>query len=191
MASTLERKPLLSISTSVFALGGLVWFGTTLARMIVGFDMFNPGTTVLKTAQAEAVQLHTVWLFTMLGGWSGWAYVVTSLGGLAALLLSMRSWKDKGWILMSGLLFATTLPGQVWIILQDIQLWTLFDSGTGLPLASAEDVMGVFLHRMTDVTSSVVNGLTILMAFTIALVLAWQPLRRPEPLTNPMETETE
>ncbi len=182
----LPFRPLLKVFLSLFAVGGVIWLGTSLARMAIGFDAFVPGTTTLKDAQSEAMLVHTVWLYTLLGGWAGWSYAATVIGGTGAFLLSMRDWKRNGWIVMCSILMVLTIPGQVWVILQDIELWGLFDASTGLALASPEDVRTLFLQRMTAVLASVISGLTLLIAATVLLLLVWQPLRRPEPLT-PLE----
>lgn len=179
-------RPLLKLFTSLFALGGIVWLGTSVARMAIGFDAFVPGTVQLKTSLSEAMLVHTAWLFTMLGGWAGWSYAAAVVGGIGAFLLSMNRWKRNGWIVMCGILMVLTIPGQVWVILQDVEMWGLFDASTGLALASPEDVRALFLQRMTAVLASVISGLTLLIAGTVALLMVWQPLHRPEPLT-PLE----
>ncbi len=40
---------------TLFTLGGVVWFGTSITRMVVGFDVFVPGTLELKTTHSEEV----------------------------------------------------------------------------------------------------------------------------------------
>jgi len=187
--ATPSFRPLLKFFTSLFALGGVVWLGASLARMAIGFDAFVPGTITLKTSQSETMLVHTVWLFTLLGGWAGWSYAAAVIGGIGAFLLSMRDWKRNGWIVMCGILMVLTIPGQVWVILRDIELWGLFDASTGLALASPEDVRALFLQRMTSVVASVISGLTLLIAATVVLLLVWQPLRRPEPPTTSPSVE--
>ena len=172
---------------TLFAVGATIWFGTLLARMVVGFDLFVPGTTELKAVQTEAARLHTVWLYTLLGGWVGWSYAVAVVGAVGTAVTTARFWKNNGWMMMCALLFAVSIPGQVWSTLHDIDLWRMFDPDTGLALASADDVMHLFLQRMTDVVQSVVTGFNLLIAVTIVLLVVWRPLRRPEPPTEPTE----
>jgi len=172
---------------TLFAVGSIMWFGTALARMVIGFDLFQPGTTELKTVQDEVVRLHTVWLYTLLGGWSGWSYGVALFGALGTTFTTARLWKDHGWMMMCALLFAVTIPAQVWSTLHDIDLWRMFDASTGLALAPPDEVMRLFLQRTTDIAFSVVNGFTLLIAVTIVLLVVWRPLRRPQPPTEPNE----
>lgn len=188
MAAPAGTSHVRTLFVTLFAVGATVWFGMALARMVIGFDLFVPGTTELKAVQAEAVRLHTIWLYTLLGGWVGWSYAVAVLGAIGTALTTARLWKDHGWMLMCTLLFAVTIPGQVWSIMQDIDLWRMFDPATGMPLASADDVMRLFLQRTTDVVSSVISGSNLLIAVTIVILVVWRPLRRPEPPTEPTET---
>ena len=44
---------------SLFAVGGVIWLGASIARMVVGFDVFVPGTLVFKPTQSEACLLYT------------------------------------------------------------------------------------------------------------------------------------
>ena len=170
-----------STFATLFAIGGTIWFGTMLARMVIGFDLFIPGTTELNAAQGEIARLQTIWLYTLLGGWAGWAYAVAVVGAVGTAFTTVRFWKDHGWMLMCTILFAVTIPGQAWFILHDVDLWRMFDPTTGSALASTDDVMRLFLQRTTDVLHSVITGFNLLIAVTIVLLVVWRPLRRPEP----------
>ena len=176
-----------TLFATLFAVGATVWFGSALARMVIGFDLFVPGTTELKAAQSDIARLHTVWLYTLLGGWVGWSYAVAVVGAIGTTITTARFWKDQGWMMMCAILFAVTLPGQVWSTLHDIDLWRMFDPDTGLALASTDEVMHLFLQRTTDVLHSVINGFNLLIAVTIVLLVVWRPLRRPEPPSEPTE----
>lgn len=186
MPTTSGSSVLRTIFATLFAVGATVWFGTLLARMVIGFDLFLPGTTELKAAQTELARLHTVWLYTLLGGWVGWSYAVAVLGAVGVTFTTARLWRRHGWMMMCALLFAATIPGQAWQILHDIDLWRMFDPSTGLALASTEEVMDLFLQRMTEVAHSVVTGLNLLVAVTIVLLVVWRPLRNPEPPSEPL-----
>ena len=187
MAATAETSHIRTLFATVFAVSATVWFGMTLARMVIGFDLFEPGTTVIKAAQNESIRLHTIWLYTLLGGWVGWSYAAAVIGAIGTTFMTARRWRDHGWMMMCALLFAVTIPGQVWSTMHDIDLWNMFDASSGMALASADDVMRLFLQRTTNVMSSVVSGSNLLIAVTIAVLVVWRPLRRPEPLSEPNE----
>ena len=53
---------------TLFALGGVIWLGANIARLVIAFDAFVPGTTELKVAQSETALLQTIWMFTLIGG---------------------------------------------------------------------------------------------------------------------------
>ena len=165
---------------TIFAIGGVIWLGAGIARTVIGFDAFIPGTAEIKIAQSEAMRLHTIWLYTMLGAWTGFSFAISAVGGVGAVVAMRARVRNNGWIMMSALLFCLLIPGQVWLTIQDIDLWSLFDSATGIPLASYEEILDVFLRRTTEITSSVVTGLSFLVAVTILLILVWRPLTRED-----------
>lgn len=161
---------------TLFALGGIIWLGASIARAVIGFDAFVPGTTDLKVAQTETMIVHTVWLYTLVGGWTGWSFLVAAIGGTGSVLSYRKHFKANGWMMMSTILGVILLPAQGWAISQDITLWSLFDSATGIPLAPPKEILDVFLHRVTDVASGIVTGLSFLIALSIASLFVWRPL---------------
>ncbi|RPI64953.1 MAG: hypothetical protein EHM43_13250 [Ignavibacteriae bacterium] len=164
------------IALSLAALGGTLWLGASVARAIVGFDIFVPGTIEFKAAQTEAMRLHTIWIYTLLGGLTGWSFVALVVGGLWSAIALRPRWKRRGWILMSGILLLVIIPGQIWMMLQDYALWQLYDISTGMPLAPFQEIITVFSQRVMVVAASVINGMTLLVAVTMVLLLTWQPL---------------
>jgi hypothetical protein len=158
---------------TLFTLGGVVWFGTSITRMVVGFDVFVPGTLELKTTHSEEVRLHTIWLFTLLGGWTGWAF------GVATVMLRSQ-YRTHGYLMMATILFALLIPVQAYVAWQDYTLWTLFDRTSGMPLAQPAEILRVFLYRYTTTAVNVMIGMSMLAALTILLVLTLRPLVRPQ-----------
>lgn len=164
------------IALTLAALGGTLWFGASVARAIVGFDIFVPGTIEFKAAQTEAMRLHTIWIYTLLGGLTGWSFAAMVIGGVWSAIALKRRWKTNGWILMNLILLLVIIPGQAWMIKQDYALWQLYDISTGMPLAPFQEIISVFSQRVMVVAASVINGLTLLVAVTMVLTLVWRPL---------------
>lgn len=165
------------LALTLAALGGTLWFGASVARAIVGFDIFVPGTIEFKAAQTEAMRLHTIWIYTLLGGLTGWSFAALVVGGVWSAIALKPRWKTNGWILMTFLMLLVIIPGQAWMILQDYALWQLYDISTGMPLAPFQEIISVFSQRVMVVAASVINGLTLLVAITMVLVLVWHPLQ--------------
>lgn len=161
---------------TLFALGGIIWLGASIGRTVVGFDAFVPGTVELKAAQTDVMIVHTVWLYTLLGGWTGWAFAAATIGGIGCFFAYYNKFKTNGWMMMATILGVILLPAQGWIILQDFRLWSLFDATSGLPLAPMVEILDVFLFRVTDIQSGVVTGLSFLIATSIASLFVWRPL---------------
>lgn len=161
---------------TLFTLGGVVWFGTSITRMVVGFDVFVPGTLELKTTHSEGVRLHTIWLFTLLGGWTGWAFGVATVGGLGTAVMLRSQYRTHGYLMMATILFALLIPVQAYVAWQDYTLWTLFDRTSGMPLAQPAEILRVFLYRYTTTAVNVMIGMSMLAALTILLVITLRPL---------------
>lgn len=165
------------IFLSLFALGGVVWLGASVARMVVGFDVFTPGTLLFKSTQSESVRLHTIWLFTLLGGWTGWSFLLTTVGGVGTALIVRKAFRSHGWLLMSAILLILLIPVQAYVAWEDYRLWTFFDLRTGMPLAQTPEIIAVFLNRYTNTTVNIMLGMSLLAALTILLLCTIRPLQ--------------
>ncbi len=164
------------VFVTLFALGGVVWFGTSITRMVVGFDVFVPGTLELRPTQSEEIRLHTIWLFTLLGGWTGWAFGVATVGGLGTAVLLRSYFRSHGYLMMATILFVLLLPVQAYVAWEDYRLWTLFDRVTGMPLAQPAEILRTFMYRYTTTAVNVMIGMSMLAALTILLVITLRPL---------------
>ncbi len=159
----------------VFFCALAMWLGISIARLVVGYDAFVPGTTQLKDWYSVAQTIQVSWLYTQLAAWSGWSFGVMLVGGLGYLLASRGVWKHHGWLLMVLIFLILLVPGQVWLVLEDVRLWELYNS-QGQPAGDADALLRIFVQRMTGMAFSVVNGMSILMGLTIAATIAFRPL---------------
>ena len=191
MSST-KASPLTRSFITLFAIGGVIWFGASIARYVVAFDAFMPGTVEFKPSHTEETRIGIIWMFTLLGGWTGWSFVATVIGAVGIAVKTMHRWKSEGWMFICAVLFILLAPAQGWMIWQDYGMWKLFNVGTGSPLAAPTEIIAVFSRRITDVASSIVNGLTFLSAITIIVLMIWKPLRlaAPQP-TSANESQNE
>jgi len=165
---------------TLFVISGIVWLGGSVCRMVIGYDVYIPGTLEFKPAQTEAMRLHTVWMYALLGGWTGISFIAMLISGIVVFFIDNRRWKKQGWIVMCGILLALLAPGQIWKILADYRLWQLFDASTGMPLAPPQEVIDVFSKRVADVGASVINGLSLLIGLSVVIYLVVRPLTKPE-----------
>ena len=166
------------VCLTLFTLGGVVWLGASVARMVVGFDVFLTGTLDFKPTQSESVRLHTIWLFTLLGGWTGWSFLTCTAGGLGTAIIAWKSFRSHGWLLMSAILLVLLIPVQAYVAWEDYRLWTFFDRVTGMPFAQPSEIIGVFLHRYTNTAVNIMLGMSLLAALTIILFCTLRPLQK-------------
>jgi hypothetical protein len=161
----------------IFLCALALWVGASVTRLVVGYDAFVPGTATLKSWYSPELLLHTIWLYTMLGAWTGWSFGVMVVGGLGFLLADRKQWKREGWMMMVTIFIIMLVPGQVWSILADVKLWNLYT--TSKPMGVLPELTTVFLQRLTGTAYSIVNGLSVLMGLTIAGTIALRPLTNP------------
>ena len=155
-----------------------MWLGASVARMVGGFDVFVTGTLDFKPTQSESVRLHTIWLFTLLGGWTGWSFLTCTVGGLATAIIVRKSFRSHGWLLMSTVLLVLLIPVQAYVAWEDYRLWTFFDRATGMPFAQPSEIIGVFLHRYTNTVVNIMLGMSLFAALTIILFCTIRPLQK-------------
>ena len=175
-----------SRSTKFFLLflliGGVIWIGGGVARMVVGYSVFVPGTLEWNPSLSEAARLQAVWLYTLLGGWTGWSWAAATFGGIGSMIMLRKHFRRHGWLLMSAILFVLILPVQAYVATEDYRLWMYFDETTGLPLAAPEEIMRVFLGRFSSTLVNVFVALSMLASVTIVALGALQPLHNPNPI---------
>ncbi len=162
----------------LFVAGGALWLGGSVARMIVGFDVFTPGTLEFRSSQTEDIRIHTIWLFTILGGVAGWCFLACAVGGVGLIATGRRMFRTHGWMMISAILFVLIIPVQAYIAWEDYQLWTLFDRNTGMPLASTADIVAKFMARYTNTAVNMLLGLSLLSALTIIVFTSLRPLQQ-------------
>lgn len=166
-------------------LGGVIWIGGGVARMVVGYSVFVPGTLEWNTLQSEPARLQAIWLFTLLGGWTGWASAAAVVGGVASMINLRSSFRRHGWLVMASVLLVLVIPIQGYIVSEDYRLWTFFDTVSGMPLAPARDVFAVFMSRFTNPIVNVLVAMSTLALVTIVALGALQPLSQPTSKETP------
>ncbi|MBU3699262.1 MAG: hypothetical protein FGM33_04520 [Candidatus Kapabacteria bacterium] len=179
---------MLSKSTKFFLLllllGGVVWIGGGIARMVVGYSVFVPGTLEWNPALSDQARIQSVWLYTLLGGWTDWSWAAATVGGLGVIVSLRSQFRRHGWLLMSAILFVLILPVQAYVASEDYRLWMYFDRLTGLPLAEPGEIERIFLLRFSSTLVNVLVALSMLASITIIALGALQPLHNPNPQTS-------
>lgn len=179
---------MLSKSTKFFLLlvllGGVVWVGGGIARMVVGYSVFVPGTLQWNPTLSDQARIQSIWLYTLLGGWTDWSWTLATIGGFG-LIASLRShFRRHGWLMMSAILFLLIIPIQGYVASQDYRLWMYFDRLTGVPLAEPGEIERVFLGRFSSTLVNVLVALSMLSSVTIIALGALQPLHNPNTRTS-------
>ncbi len=162
--------------TAVFFCSLCVWLGISVGKMVIGYDVFVPGTVTVKNWYTAENIAQTAHLYTSLTAWAGWSFGIMVVSGFVGLLQSKRTWKREAWMLMVLIFLVLLIPAQAWSLWQDYLLWQTLPSGAHTDSGSLSTAVTVFSQRMVSAESSIVNGLTILTGITVAATLAIRPL---------------
>ena len=165
-------------------LGGVIWIGGGIVRMVVGYSVFVPGTLEWNPIQSDAARLQSIWLYTLLGGWTGWSSAVAVIGGIGSMINLRSYFRRHGWLVMASILFCLVIPIQAYIVSEDYRLWTFFDAASGMPLAPQQDIFGIFLSRFTNPIVNVLVAMSTLALVTIVALGALQPLSQSKQIST-------
>lgn len=164
------------ILMSLFGIGLIFWAGGGIFRMIIAFDIFEPGTVILKNWLTTYEQMQTIILITNLAVYEFSGMLICFLSGMLFFIRERKSVKSQGWIFMTFvLLLIATLCGTYlgWLdywFTQNVYFWE----------GKSDKILEKFVFRMTEIYPSVAAGLRSLSLLTIILYIVWRPLSRKE-----------
>lgn len=166
----------------VVVVGGTLWFGGSIIRIVIGNEAFVPFTAplVFRPEQSEAARLSIIRMYVTASGWTGWAFGCAGLAALVAMWRLRPAFRQRGWLLMCSLLILLVLPMQGWLLFQDYSLAQYFDGVTGLPSAKDVEIAHAFRNRVGGLAENVVTGITMLSSLTVIILACLRPLERHE-----------
>ena len=164
------------IILTFFVLGFVVWFGGTIARTSIAFDLFTSGTHIeLKPEYSNIERMNTIYLFAITAPTVGIAYFIATVSALALMVLMRKKIKKKGWLFMIFCLFAITVPIQFRFLYYDYILASAiyFENITDFynPI-----IQEYFVEQFKNVVNNSLRGISLLSALTCIIYLIWKPL---------------
>lgn len=164
---------------AILGLGSILWLGGALAKTAIAYDLFNPGTLILKPEYSDAIRLHSVYLFTTISGYTITGFVLVLLSALVLLPSAVKEFKTKGYLLMCYFLLTIFAPIEIYRQYLDIKLALAFKQGLILYGFIDTQISDYFLSQFMGKFGAA-TVLAFLGFFTCAILLAWRPLyRRP------------
>lgn len=156
-------------------LASLLWFATTLGRLLVTYDLYQPGTSTLRPLPIEhrLDQLRLAENIATLA----WASYGALLVATVAMALSWRGHlRHHGYITITILLVMASLLWQLWIVPSELALLAEFPSRWIPPVSDrSTTILQIVTKRVFQ--QSVADLLSLLTGATILIVLSLQPRR--------------
>ncbi len=164
------------IIITALMLGFMLWFGVTVARGVIGYDIFNPEAELsLKQSYPPAIKLQNIYLYANLALYTGVGYIVAFVSALLLLFRLKHYLKPNGWLFMAFSLFFLASPMHLYSIYLDYHLAVAVIQNGVRDFLSAP-VQKYFFTRFTDVMMTTLSSLAFLANLTSFLFVIWKPL---------------
>lgn len=180
----IKHDTLSKILLSIMLLGFALWFGGSIARTAIGYDLFKPEAVLsLKETYTNIQQMQNIYLFANLAIYTDFGYVAFVLALIIYWFKQKHVAKENGWLVMALILCLIALPVQSYLIYIDYRL------ANSIIFHNVRDfydweIQEFFYNRFVSNSWTVASSLSFLCTATSALCFAWLPLRKGEQYDN-------
>lgn len=160
----------------LFAVFFVVWFGGSIIRNVMIFDIFVPAAALeFKPEYSDELINYNIKLFSATSVYTNASYSAAFLLLIAITIISSKQLKKEGWLFMSIALFFLSSPVILYNIYLDFSLsYALhFNDFSYLKNLSVQDA--IFL-RYSNSLNTVLSGIAYLANANIILYLVYKPL---------------
>jgi hypothetical protein len=158
-------------------LGFAVWFGGTVIRNAVAYDLFVPGTELIeKNWYPNDVQVHVVNLYGMTSFYTSIGYGLAALGVIWSLFSFRKQLRRRGWLFMGSIMFLLTLPVEAYLLYYDIRLNMAI--GEGIEHFTNPAINEFFIYKFKAL--GIPSTLSFLAVLTSIVIFVWRPLEKKE-----------
>jgi hypothetical protein len=171
-------KKLLTISTIVLI---SIWVSLSILRLVVGYELFEVAEVFqLKSNLSQTEAMLSINKYITLGIYSNITYVLTFIAMLFLYFVNKGKLKIRGWVLMSIILYILFLPSEIYLILNDIDMYYYLSSFTDMTKGKFDGVVHIFKMRfLSDIFKTLVP-MSIMSHLAIVLFLIFKPLDKNE-----------
>lgn len=171
------RKSLFAkIFMTILAFGFCLWFGGSVVRSAIGFDIFYPSAKLeLKSHYTNEIRMHSVYLYATTSLYSDIGYFASFVSVLALAIYWRKQLKLRGWLFMSIMLFLVASPVELYFIYCDIKLSLAIYYDQVKDFASMP-VTTYFYDRFKQPSMATPSALAFLAIITSVLYIIWRPL---------------
>jgi hypothetical protein len=182
-----KSSKIYKVLLTFFVFGFVIWFGGTLVRTTIAYDLFIPGIEMeLKPQYTNDIRMQNIYLFSITALLTGITYSIAVISGVILAFLSRKEFKEKGWLFMAFCLFLLTIPIQIYYIYMDLKL------AQAVYFQAVKDffhpaIQEYFVQRFLDVKNTSLRTIMLLSALTCMLYSIWRPLEKK---TNGVDENT-
>lgn len=166
----------LKIFLTFFAFGFILWFGGSILRTAIAFDLFVPGTKlILKEYYSNAIRMHSVYIYSMLSFYTGVGFGIAFISSIILNIKFRKILKQRGWLFMAFILFYFSSIAAGLLIYQDIRL-AMDINWYHVTEFSSETVQKYVINRFKYLPVSSSYWLSLLASLTSLIYIIWRPL---------------
>jgi hypothetical protein len=162
---------------SIVVLSIVLWFGGTVVRVAIGYDVFVPGTLLLKPFLTPTEVNYSIRIFTLAGFYTAVCYIIGWISSIMLMFMLRKKMKANGWLFMAFILFFLASPIELYQIQFDVKLILFTQNLDFRTLLQSSEFFEMFMQKFTPRLSGL--GFVSIIANGIALLYCiWQPLKK-------------
>ncbi|GAB1370465.1 hypothetical protein MASR1M45_05260 [Candidatus Kapaibacterium sp.] len=166
----------------LFALGFIIWFGGSIVRNVIIFDLFVPAQELtFEPKYDDSIINYNIELYVATSLYTNVSYAVIFVISLILLYSERRNLRQHGWLFMSFIVFFIASP----IIIYNIYL----DLGLSFAIFYHDfsflnyGIKTEIFNRYKSNLNTVLSGISYLSTITILFYIIWKPLKNPNDKT--------
>lgn len=164
-------------------MGLVIWLGCSVARSVIYYDVVvrdvQKNQMMIRTDLSNQDLFRSTYHLSAMAVYIDVSYAFCFISIILLMFNVRKKLKVQGWLLMIFILFILFTPLEIYNIYYDMKLSTaIFFDNTRV--FSASVIQDYFQAKINSNFYSVINGLSILVYFTIILIAIWKPLNRSE-----------
>ncbi|OGU13010.1 MAG: hypothetical protein A2X61_10525 [Ignavibacteria bacterium GWB2_35_12] len=174
------------ILLTLAALGFFIWFGGSVIRTAVAYDLFEPGSALtIKSYYSDLQKMETVRLFAVGALYTDIAYGVALVSSIILCAYWKQYLKKRGWLFMAFVLVFISAPIELVLIYLDMELNLGLYFGNELIKFTDNVVNNYFMFRFTKM--AIPSAMSFLAFITAIIFIVWRPLDKSKKEYEPNE----
>ncbi len=161
------------IISSLAGLGFVFWLGGSIIRVIISYDMFEPGTQMVLKNYSLELKTQLIRMYALAAPYTDISFGILLLASILLFIKFRNEIRNYGWLFMCLIIvFVISIPN-AYLFWLDYNLATnIFWYGA---VADSQAIKDFFFTRFTSL--NVIDPMLILSGITIVCIAAFQPLK--------------